>query len=349
MGSAWIGRSIAAARTPANRLTPRWGAGSIAAACAALEDPADMPDEDALVPPTGLPIGADSEVGPGSDEDRVWATLERWRAERRRFALLTVVETRGSAPRRSGAHLLLGEDGRTVGSLGGGAIEHEALERARAVLARGGTELLHRNLTHDLGMCCGGEMTVFVEAVEPRPRLFVFGAGYIGRPLAAMATSCGFEVTVVDGRPEWADPARFPGAAVRCQEPEDAARALDLVPGDYACVLTHDHALDERVVKVLVRRPLRFLGMVGSRRKRRTFLQRLKGSGFEDEAIARLHTPLGISIGATTPEEVAVSVLAQLIAARRGAAVDPGWDKAGETDPAAAGSGAAEAKEVGPS
>jgi xanthine dehydrogenase accessory factor len=271
-------------------------------------------------------VGADSEVGPGDDEGLLWATLARWRAERRRFALLTVVESRGSVPRKPGAHLLLSVEGGSVGTLGGGAIEHEALEQARGVLAKGGTALFRRDLAQDLGMCCGGEMSIFIEAVEPKPRLFVFGAGYIGKPLVAMATACGFEVTVVDGRSEWTEPGRFPGATVRAQDPEDAARALDLAPGDYACVVTHDHALDQRLVQLLIRRPLRFLGMIGSRTKQRKFVQRLRGHGFGDEEIARLHTPLGLAIGATTPEEVAVSVLAQLIAVRRGVPIEAGWE-----------------------
>ena len=271
------------------------------------------------------PVGVDSEVGPPNDEDLVWATLARWRAERRRFALLTVVRARGFTPRKPGAHMLLSADGQSVGTVGGGAIEQAALDQARAVLAHGGSELVERHLTQDLGMCCGGEMSIFVEAVEPRPRLFVFGAGYIGRPLTAMATACGFEVTVVDGRPEWAADERFPGATVRCQDPEDAARALELLPADYVCVVTHDHAIDHRVVQVLIRRPLRFLGMIGSLPKQRKFALRLRALGYRDEEIARLHTPLGLSIGAATPEEIAVSVLAQLIAVRRGAPVEPGW------------------------
>lgn len=168
-------------------------------------------------------------------------------------------------------------------------------------------------------------MSIFVEAVEPKPRLFVFGAGYIGKPLAAMAGACGFEVTVVDGRPEWAVAERFPGAGVHCQEPEDAARALDLRPGDYACVVTHDHALDHRIVQVLLKRPLKFLGMIGSLPKQRKFALRLRARGYSDEEIVRLHTPLGLSIGAATPEEIAVSVVAQLVAVRRGAAIAPGW------------------------
>ena len=299
------------------------------------------PAEDPSPPAAGLPLGADREVGPGDDEGLLWSTLARWRAERRRFALLTVVESRGSVPRKPGAHMLFSADGESIGTLGGGAIEHEAMMQARQVLARGGSTLFRRQLAQDLGMCCGGEMGIFIEAVEPRPRLFVFGAGYIGKPLVAMATACGFDVTVVDGRTELADPARFPGAAVRCQDPEDAARALDLAPGDFACVVTHDHALDQRLVQILIRRPIRFLGMIGSRAKQRRFVQRLRGHGFGEEEIARLHTPLGLAIGATTPEEIAVSVLAQLIAVRRGVPIEPGWETQmerqpeAETDPAA--------------
>lgn len=308
-----------------------------------------MSDTDAQKPEPVIapPVGADSEVGPGNDEDLVWTTFARWRSERRRFAMLTVVESRGSAPRKAGARMLLGAAGETVGTVGGGAIEQVALDEARRVLAGGSPALLRRGLSQELGMCCGGEMSVFIEAVEPKPRLHVFGAGYIGRPLAAMAVACGFEVTVVDGRPELATPERFPGVTVRCQDPEDVARALDLLPEDFVCVVTHDHALDQRIVQVLLRRPLRFLGMIGSRGKQRTFVRRLLGQGFGEEQVARLHTPLGLSIGAATPEEIAVSVLAQLIAVRRGMSLDPGWTPptgaAGppETvveDPAAAGS-----------
>jgi xanthine dehydrogenase accessory factor len=272
-------------------------------------------------------VGVESEVPPGDDEEQVWATLARWRAARRRFALLTVVETRGSAPRKAGTHLLLAADGESVGTLGGGAIEFEALRQARAVLEGGRARLFHRHLGRDLAMSCGGEMSVFIEAVEPRPRLFVFGGGTIGRPLVALAQSCGFEPTVVDGREECARAERFPGATVLGRDPEEAARELDLGPADYACVLTHDHALDHRVVRVLVRRPLAFLGMVGSRDKQRTFVEGLRAGGVAEAELARLRTPLGLSIGANTPEEIAVSVVAQLIAVRRGVPIEAGWER----------------------
>lgn len=261
----------------------------------------------------------------GGGSEQVWETLARWRAEGRRFALLTVTESRGFTPRKPGAHMLLAADGAIAGSIGGGAIEHDVLRQARPLFERGGSLIVKRHLTQELGMCCGGEMTVFVEVVERSPRLYLFGAGYIARPLAAMAAACGFEVTVVDDRPEWASPERFPAATLRCQAPEDVARVLTTTPDDYAVVVTHDHALDQRLVQQLLRRPLRYLGMIGSLSKQKKFALRLRARGFSDEDIARLHTPLGLVIGAQTPEEIAVSAVAQLIAVRRGVPVEPGW------------------------
>lgn len=278
--------------------------------------------------PAAPPRSAETEVRPAEDDTGlVWTTLARWRAERRRFALLTVVETHGSAPRKAGTHMLLASDGEAVGTLGGGAIEFESLAQARAALQRGRPLLFQRHLGRDLGMCCGGEMSVFIEVVEPRPRLFVFGAGSIGRPLAALAQGCGFELTVVDERAELARADRFPGASVVCRDAVAAAAELEIGPGDYACVVTHDHALDEQVVRVLMKRPLLFLGMIGSRTKQRAFVERMRADGASDAEMARLRTPLGLAIGADTPEEIAVSVMAQLIAVRRGVAIAAGWER----------------------
>jgi len=265
-------------------------------------------------------------------DDEVWSTLGRWRAGRRRFVLATVTGTRGFTPRKSGAHMLVAEGGEIVGTIGGGAIEFEVIELAGRLLERGGSAELTRHLTQELGMCCGGEMTVFLEVIEVAPRLFVFGAGYIAKPVAAIAAGCGFDVTVVDARAEWATPERFPASTLVLRPPEDAVRDLALDPSDYAVVMTHDHACDQRVVQELLRRPLRFTGMIGSLAKQRKFALRLRARGFADADIARLRTPLGLSIGGETPEEIAVSVVAELIAVRRGHPPAAGW-----TPPARAG------------
>ena len=164
-------------------------------------------------------------------------------------------------------------------------------------------------------------MSLLIENVESAPALCVFGAGHIGSALAALAAGCGFRVTVVDERPEWADAARFPRAVVHCRAPEEYAREVSLAAGDYVVVATHDHGLDDRLVEELLRRPLAFLGMIGSASKQRKFSLRLQARGFPDADIARLRTPLGVAIGATTPEEIAVSAMAEIIAVRRGAPV----------------------------
>ena len=255
----------------------------------------------------------------------VWEALARWRAEGRRFALATLIESRGFTPRKAGTHMLVGEDGATAGTIGGGAIEEEVLAQARALLGSGGATLVRRHLTQELGMCCGGEMAVFVEVIEPAPRLFLFGAGYIAKPLAALAEGCGFRVAVVDSRPAWATAERFPRADVRCRDPEAYARELATTGADYVVIVTHDHAVDQRLVQELLRRPLAFLGMIGSVPKQRKFALRLRARGFTDAEIARLRTPLGVPIGAETPEEIAVSVMGEIVAARRGVSPEHGW------------------------
>ena len=252
--------------------------------------------------------------------------MARWRAAGRRFVLATVIEARGFTPRKGGTHMLI-TDQETHGTIGGGAIEQTVIEEARALLARGGTTTLRRHLTQELGMCCGGEMAVFLEVVDVLPRLVVFGAGYIAKPLAAIAAGCGFEVTVVDEREEWATEERFPHATLHVGSVEDFARQWESDGSEFAVVVTHDHALDQRVVQHLLARPLRFLGMIGSLPKQRKFAQRLAARGFSAADIARLHTPLGVDIGAATPEEIAVSVVAQLVAVRRKCEVDTGWDR----------------------
>ena len=272
----------------------------------------------------------------------LWEALAAWRTAGRRFVMATVVETRGFTPRKGGTRMLITASGETRGTIGGGAIEQEVIARARTLLDDGEATLLKRHLTQELGMCCGGEMSVFLEVIEAAPRLTVFGAGYIAKPLAGIASGCGFDVTVVDARSEWATEERFPHARLRRVEPDEFARGWEGGREDYAIVVTHDHAVDQRVVQALLARPLRFLGMIGSIPKQRKFALRLKARGFSAEQIARLHTPLGLEIGAQTPEEIAVSVVALLIAVRRGRPIPPGWTPAGVRDDAAPRPAAAE-------
>ncbi len=243
-------------------------------------------------------------------------------AEGRPFVLCTVIAVQGSTPQKPGSRLVVLEDGSLRGTVGGGAIEQQIITAALELFADGAaaTRTIETHLTHDLGMCCGGRMTVFLERHGAPPCLTVFGAGHVAKELAALAAHVGFRVTVVDERAAWLTAERFPAASRRLEPPDEVARALAGGPQAYCCVVTHDHPLDQACVEALVKKPLAFLGVIGSRRKAARFRQRLEAAGCSEAEVARFESPMGLGIGALTPQEIAVSVVARLIAVRRGEA-----------------------------
>jgi xanthine dehydrogenase accessory factor len=228
--------------------------------------------------------------------------------------------------------MLVYADGRQSGTIGGGAFEQQVLEAARALLAdpAATARLVEAHLTHDLGMCCGGRMKVFLEKVSPPDRLFLFGAGHVGKALCEVALSLGFGVSIADARPEWLNEVRFPRAERSLGDPLAYARGpAAQAAGAFACVMTHDHQLDQEVTEALLAAPLRYLGVIGSLRKAERLRSRLAAQGFAPEAIARVRTPMGVEVGAQTAEEIAVAIAADLIAVRRGVALDS-FRQAGE-------------------
>lgn len=236
-----------------------------------------------------------------------------------RGALATVVRVSGSTPQRPGARLLLKPDGSTLGTVGGGAIEAQVLEALARVKASGQNESLVRDLGHELGMCCGGRMEVFVEALEPAPRLWLFGAGHVAKPLACFARTLGFSLIVVDDREELNTPERFPECERRLLDPSDVLQREPLGALDWVVIVTHDHALDQRALELAMLTAARYIGLVGSRRKVLRILQRLTAKGSKLD-LERLYAPIGLDLGALGPEEIALSIVAELIALRRGTA-----------------------------
>ena len=250
---------------------------------------------------------------------KFFAQLARLESENQSFVLATVVESGGSTPRVSGARMAITAD-RFFGTIGGGALEYRIIQDARALLTnpKQTTELVSVHLVRDLAMCCGGKMSVFLDKVEATPLLWIFGAGHVGTQLAEFAVKTGFRVQVVDDRPEWASTTRFTGAVkVVEDDPETIIKKHPPKDDDYVVVTTHEHALDEAIIRALAAHSLRFLGVIGSRGKWARFVNRFEARGLQDEAIARVQCPVGIDIGAQTPEEIAISILAQLIAIRR--------------------------------
>jgi xanthine dehydrogenase accessory factor len=232
-----------------------------------------------------------------------------------RGALATVVRASGSTPQDPGARLLLRPDGSLVGTVGGGAIEHAVIEALEACRRTGKPAVMVRDLTRDLGMCCGGSMEILIEPVEAPPRLVIFGAGHVGQATARIASTLGFRVTVVDDRDELNDEGRFDSAERILLPPRAAKDAVAPKDTDFLLITTHDHRLDEEALDVYARLPHRYIGLIGSRRKIYKVLQRIDvRAGLPP--LDRVYGPVGLDLGAVTPAEIAVSIAAEIVALR---------------------------------
>ena len=243
-------------------------------------------------------------------------------------ALVTVVSTRGSTPQRTGAKMLVFADGRTVGTIGGGCYEHDAFGKARSAIRLRRPQLAQYDLNDDLaeesGLICGGHMEVYIEPVEPSPHLYIIGAGHISLFLARFASETGFRLHVVDDREKYANAERFPGAdEIVVDSIPGWLEHADLRPGGYGVIVTRGHRHDLEALRILCTRELRYLGMIGSRAKVKQVVGTLLSEGVPAEALARVHAPIGLDIGGVTPAEIAVSILAELIAVRNGRIDDP--------------------------
>ena len=247
----------------------------------------------------------------------VYEELLRLDASGTPAALAVVTGAKGSTPQVVGAKLLVRGDGTLVGTVGGGAFEQAVVEAALDVIREGVPRTVQFNLTGALGMCCGGTMQAFIEPVRARERLVIFGAGHVARATASAARSVDFEVVVVDDRPRWATADRFPGCALHLDEPEEFLDAFgDWRASDCILVTTHDHARDRAIVDLVIDGPQRWTAMIGSRRKAAKTRDHLRLRGRSEERVARLISPVGVAIDARTPAEIAISIVAALIAAR---------------------------------
>ncbi|PYQ01129.1 MAG: xanthine dehydrogenase [Acidobacteria bacterium] len=221
-------------------------------------------------------------------------------------ALVTVIATEGSTPQKAGAKMLVYPDGRIVGTIGGGCVEAEMTWRARQSIEARRPQLASYDLTPDQagedGLVCGGRMQVFIEPIEGTPTLCLFGAGHVAQPLARMAKAAGFRVQVADDRIKFANRERFPDVDLLVvEEFTSAASQMTLGPNTYAVVVTRGLKGDTEALRAVV-------GM--------HLVSALEESGVPAQDLAEIHCPLGIEIGAVSPEEIAVSVLAQMIAVR---------------------------------
>jgi xanthine dehydrogenase accessory factor len=239
-------------------------------------------------------------------------------------ALVTIVSTTGSTPQRVGAKMLVFADGRMVGTIGGGCYENDAFWKAREAITSRTPQLVHYELSDDFaqetGLICGGQMDVYIEPLEPSPELYIIGAGHVGFHLARLAHEVGFRVHVIDDREKFANAERFPAAEVVVEDiPAWIARAV-LPAHACAVIVTRGHNNDLDALRALAPRGLRYLGLIGSRAKIARIYDALIEEAMPADLLKRVHAPIGLDIGAVTPQEIAVSILAELIAVKHGKA-----------------------------
>jgi len=228
-----------------------------------------------------------------------------------------------------GAKLLVRADGSRLGDLGGGPLEQAVAADAQAALSAA-----PRRSFQTIDYASSGDRVagaarrepqsaavyqVMLEVVEPRPVLLVVGAGHVGQAVARLGDYVGFSVTVLDDRPEFASRKRLPEAdRILCGDIVESLRGFPIDAGTYVVVVSRGHRQDELALREVMRSDAAYVGMIGSRRRAGAVLQHLSEEGFPQEALKRVRTPIGLGIGAETPEEIAVSIMAEIIQARRG-------------------------------
>lgn len=244
------------------------------------------------------------------------------RREGRRGALATIINVRGSIPSFNTAKMLVRDDGSIVGTIGGGCVEADVWQAAREVMEEEKPRTLTFNLNqdprYDTGLVCGGTLEVYVEPVLPVPSLYIFGAGHVAQNLYKVARLAGFDIHVIDDRDAYANRERFPEAReIIAEDFEQAMSKLNVNESSYIAIVTRGHRDDMRVLRWAVQTPARYVGMIGSRRKVIAIYKELEKEGLPPALFERVKAPIGIEIGAVTPEEIAVAVVAEMIAFKR--------------------------------
>jgi xanthine dehydrogenase accessory factor len=252
----------------------------------------------------------------------IYEEIVKLRKEGRRGAVATIVNARGSIPSFETAKMLIRDDGSIMGTIGGGCVEAEVWQAAREVMEsekpRSLTFNLNQDPKYDTGLVCGGTLDIFLEPVLPPAVLYIFGAGHVSLNLCRSAGHAGFDVTIVDDRESYASQERFPEAkAVIAEDFEKAMATITPDESSSIVIVTRGHRDDMRILRWAVQTQARYVGMIGSKRKTITIFRELTKEGLSPNLFERVHAPVGLDIGAITPEEIAVAITAELIATRR--------------------------------
>lgn len=252
----------------------------------------------------------------------IYQEIVRIREEGGEAALVTIVSAAGSTPREEGAKMLVRADGSIVGTIGGGSLEAQIIKEAIKVIGQGKPKQLRTSLTakevEEEGMLCGGELQVFIEPILTPPTLYIFGGGHISLSLAKTGKLLGFKISVIDDRPEFANADRFPEAdTILAEDFASSFTKLKIDKSSYIVIVTRNHQYDDMVLEWAVGTKAKYIGMIGSKTKNKAIFAHLQAKGVTKEQLSRVHAPIGLEINAQTPEEIAVSILAEIIKVRR--------------------------------
>ena len=250
----------------------------------------------------------------------IYEEIVRLRKEGRPSALATIVHCIGSSPQKEGSKMLVRDDGSIAGTMGGGCLEAEVIQSSLMAIRDGSSRTVPVELTERHGgMVCGGKVLVYIEPLIPEPTLIILGAGHVGKALSGVAKFAGFKVKVVDDRQEYANRENIPDAdEVMVNDFRSVFPRLPAGRGTYIVIATRGHNHDLDALKSALRTGANYIGLMGSRRKRALLFRTLRDEGFSPEDISKVITPVGLSIGSVTPEEIAISIMAQIIERRRG-------------------------------
>jgi xanthine dehydrogenase accessory factor len=247
--------------------------------------------------------------------------IVRMRRAGQRGALATIVHTNGSIPSFESSRMLVREDGTTLGTVGGGCVEADVWAAAKEAMEK---EIprklvfhLNNEATYDNGLICGGTVEVFVEPILPQPVVYLFGGGHVSTAVAKAAQAAGFGIAVIDDRETFANSTRFPMAQEIFTSFDDAFQKLNPNGSSYLVIVTRGHKEDMRVLAWAVRTHARYVGMIGSRRKVLSVYKALEKEGYRMDEFGRVFAPMGLEIGALSPEEIALSIVSELVAVRR--------------------------------
>ncbi len=253
----------------------------------------------------------------------IYEEIVRLHREGQQAVVATIVRRLGSTPRKDNAKMLIYPDGSSFGSVGGGCVEAQVWQEAREIAEGGQARLLKYQLTEkdaeEEGLICGGTVEIFVEPIRPNPKIILMGAGHLGQAIAEAGHRLGAQIAVLDDRETFANRDRFPQTQEIVVDSFDKSlEQTKVTSNSYILIITRGHNHDQVALEKAIQTKARYIGLVGSRRKIHLIVESLLKKGYSPELFRNLYAPIGVEIGSETPEEIAISVLAELIAIQKG-------------------------------